>query len=263
MDYLISNKIISENQSGFVPGRSTSDAVFSLVNTLYHARNRQERSAVVFLDLRKAFDTVDHSILLHKLSQYGVDEESCLWLKDYLTQRMQQTRANNNLSTAEPVTMGVPQGSVLGPLLFITYINNIESVIKHGKTFLYADDLAVVVSGKDPARVKALLQADLDSIGKWCAANKLTVNSEKTQVLWVYSPRSIPNLVGQELTLNGVVLKVVQEFNYLGVKVDTYLSLSSQLKKQIGLMRLRLSQLRRVRMRTDQYTSLWSALRHN
>ena len=81
MDHLIENNIISENQSGSIPGTSTSDAVISLVNTLYHAHNRQERSAVVFLDLRKAFDTVDQSILLQKLKCYGVDEESCEWLK--------------------------------------------------------------------------------------------------------------------------------------------------------------------------------------
>ena len=163
---------------------------------------------------------------------------------------------SRNVSTHETVTCDVPQGSVLGPLLFICYINDITRVIRHSQYFLYADDLAIVVSGKDPIRISSLIQEDLNSISDWCFQNKLTINTEKTHVLWLYSPRSIPNLSQAGLRLNCRTLSVVKEFNYLGVKVDTHLTLCVQLKKQINLMRSCLYQLHRLRARSDQPTAL-------
>ena len=142
------------------------------------------------------------------------------------------------------------------PLLFIAYINDVTQVIKHSSYFLYADDLALVVSGKDPARVQALLQEDLTAVEKWCMKNKLTVNANKTMVMWSYSSRSVPDLSNAALILNGKDLKVVKEFNYLGILLDTNMSLRPQLKKQINLMRRRLAQLRRLRRNTDKETAL-------
>ena len=254
--HLLENKIISEQQFGFIPGRSTGDAIFGLCNELYKARNKGERSAVVFLDLKKAFDTVDRTILMKKLSSFNVQNEALSWLDDFLQDRQQQTRANGKVSKLQPVSKGVPQGSVIGPLLFIAYINDVTHVITNCKFFLYADDLAVVVSAADPERVRLLLQQDLDAIGKWCNQNKLTVNASKTQVLWVYSSRSIPDLTNMDLVLNNTILKRVPEFNYLGLTMDTYLSLSKQLSKQINLMRVRISQLRRLFRRTDKHVAL-------
>ena len=88
----------------------------------------------------------------------------------------------------------MPQGSVVGPLLFVAYINDVSTIITHAKYFLYADDLALVVSGRDMERIRILLQEDLDRVGDWCALNKLTVNTAKTQVLWSHASRSIPDL---------------------------------------------------------------------
>ena len=244
LDYMIANNIIADEQAGFVPGRSTGDSIFGLVNHLYSAMNKQERSAVVFLDLRKAFDTVDHSILLQKLRHYGIDDASRGWFQNYLDSRLQQTRANDMTSSLQEVRMGVPQGSVLGPLLFIVYMNDVINSITHSSTFLYADDLAIVISGKDPERVKSLLQLDLDSVSRWCSDNKLTINNDKTHVLWVFSPRSIPDLSNCDLTIDGRVLSVVPVFNYLGLNIDRHLNMASQLKKQIRLLRMRLPQLR-------------------
>ena len=193
MKHLLVQGIVSDQQHGYIPNRSTSDAILGLLHTLYDAANRGLCSAVIFVDLKKAFNTINHTNLLEKLKGCGVDDDGVRWFREYLHQRQECTMANG--TTSDPLTQeyGVPQGSVLGPLLFITYINNVESVISHGESFLYTDDLEVVVSGKDPARVRSLLQADLNSIGKWCAANKLTVNSKKTQILWSYSSSSSSN----------------------------------------------------------------------
>ena len=144
----------------------------------------------------------------------------------------------------------------MGPLLFVTYINDVTNIIIHGKHFLYADDLAVVVSAKDPSRIESLLQEDLNAVGNWCTANKLTVNTEKTQIMWSFSTRSIPDLTTISLKLNGIELKSVPSFNYLGVTLDTHLTLKCQLVKLINLTRLRLSQLRRLRQRTDKAVAI-------
>ena len=159
-----------------MPKRSTTDACFGLIQSLFEARNRGEISALVFLDLKKAFDTVNHSVLLDKLSKIGCDAFCIAWFRDYLSGRLQKTLANSFHSATKPITCGVPQGSVLGPLLFIIYINDVVDVINHCSFFLYADDLAIVVSGRDHNVLAHLLQDDLNNIYEWCYSNVLTVN---------------------------------------------------------------------------------------
>ena len=256
MDYLVRENLLTPKQSGFIPGKCTGDAIYGLMMEIYNARNKGHRSAVVFLNLRKAFDTVDHLLLLQKLAAYGLADNFLKWLKDYLTGRQQQTRANNILSDRAPVDRGVPQGSVVGPLLFVAYINDVSDVIVHSKYYLYADDLALVVSAKNPERIRLLLQEDLDKVGQWCARNKLTVNTTKTQVLWSYSARSVPDLTEADLFLNGNRLEVVSQFNYLGVTLDTHMTLTPHMKKRIGLVRARLAQLRKIREKSDVKTSV-------
>ena len=151
------------------------------------SRNRGEVVAVVFLDLRKAFDTVNHLLLLNELCTLGCNARSLRWFESYLTGRSQTTRVGDVISGVAPVTCGVPQGSVLGPLLFVIYINKIVSVLQHSTYFMYADDLAVAVSHTDPYMVQTLLQLDLDAISNWCDMFRLTVNSDKTHLLWCKS----------------------------------------------------------------------------
>ena len=256
LEHLVRENLISEKQAGFMPGRSTGDAVYHLLSDLYTARNTSQRSAVVFLDMRKAFDTVDHLILLDKLAALNLEDNFLEWLRHYLGGRRQQTRANNIVSDTESVERGVPQGSVVGPLLFIIYVNDVCKIIKNAKYYRYADDIALVVSCKDVNRACALMQDDLDRIGFWCGQNKLTINASKTQVLWSFSPRSIPNLVGVDLRLNGETLKVVSQFNYLGVIVDCHLRMSQHLKKVISMVQSKLPQLRRIRAGSDQKTAV-------
>ena len=206
--------------------------------------------------MRKAFDTVDHLLLLRKLESFNLGEGFIAWLRHYLIDRQQQTKANNTISGCLPVDRGVPQGSVVGPLLFIAYINDVSKVIVHSSFHLYADDLALVVSGRDVNRIRTLLQEDVNNVGKWCKTNKLTVNTGKTQILWSFSQRSPPNLENMTLFLNDQPLEVVDEFKYLGVVVDRHLSLASHLKKRIDLVRVRLKQLKRIKKASDCKTTL-------
>ena len=217
LSHLLRCNIIDGLQFGFLPGRSTTDATFRLTQDIYMARNLSQISAIVFLDLKKAFDTVNHNILLGKLGKIGCNQNCVNWFRDYLTGRYQTTRANNKISGSREITCGVPQGSVLGPLLFIIYINDVVSNLKHSTYYLYADDLAIIVSGNSPDIISTLIQEDLDIISKWCYANVLTINAAKTNVLWCYPIRYLPNLNGCELYMNNIELKRVPEFNFIWV----------------------------------------------
>ena len=254
--HMLVNNLLDNKQFGFLPGRSTVDATFSLIQALYEARNKSNYSVVVFLDFKKAFDTVNHNILLKKLSKYGCNADSVSWFKDYLQHRTQTTFANNVSSTREPINCGVPQGSVLGPLLFIIYVNDIVSILENSSHFLYADDLAIVVSGKSVDILVTLLQDDLNRIQLWCDNNMLTVNTKKTQVLWCYPLRYPPDLSNCDIFLCDNLLKRVKEFNYLGVIIDHDLQFKAQCKKVRSMAFSRFIQLQNIKQNIDEALSL-------
>ena len=247
VDHLLVSQLVSDNQFGFLPNRSTGDATFELVNEMYMARNKGEVVATVFLDMRKAFDTVNHLCLLHKLDAMGSSQNSLDWFRNYLTGRVQRTTVNNTTSDPLEITCGVPQGSVLGPLLFAAYINDIEKIVEHGKLILYADDIALVVRANSVDRITALLQSDLDRISQWCKSNKLTVNCDKSFIMWSHSKNVTPDLSNCNIMMDGSTLKRVKEFNYLGVVVDRHLTFIPHVRKMRAIAQLRLSQLRRIR----------------
>ena len=148
----------------------------------------------VFLDLTKAFDAVDHGILMTKLSTVGVSENSLAWFKSYLGNRKQRTSCGNELSEALPVNIGVPQGSIPGPLLFLIYINDLPVVTKHCDVSLYADDTVLYCFAKEPGQLESKLNEDLYNVALWLKANKLTVNLSKTKLVLIGSHRKLENI---------------------------------------------------------------------
>ena len=224
LEFVLSNNHIANCQYGFLPGRSTVDAIFKLTNDLYSARNCKHFASIVFLDLRKAFETVNHSRLLLKLRTIGCSFQTILWFKSYLENRSQATVANATRSEVKSIACGVPQGSVLGPLLFILYINGIVDCIKNAKCYLYADDLALMVSAASVGRVTTLMQEDLNGISEWCQVNRLTVKCEKTKVMWSHSNRVHPDLTNCGLYVQNTLLQTVKSFIYLGATIDYNLS---------------------------------------
>jgi hypothetical protein len=140
-------------------------------------------TASVFLDFSKAFDMVDHAILLCKLKSFGLDNNSLNWFESYLTNRQQKTSINNTLSSSLPVSVGVPQGSILGPLLFIIYINDMPNIVKHCKIILYADDTLLYYSSNLVKDIELCVNEDLHSICKWLDENLLTLNCAKSKFL--------------------------------------------------------------------------------
>ena len=149
---------------------------------------------VVFLDLKKAFDTVDHVLLLAKLELYGVTGLALNLFKSYFAERLQVCSVNGKLSNPRIVSCGVPQGSILGPLLFLVYINDLPNCLQFTSARLFADDMNITVSGKSIEEMERTINLDLLNVKEWLLANKLSLNIVKTEYLLIGSPHNIKHL---------------------------------------------------------------------
>lgn len=213
----------------------------------------------------KAFDCVSHSILLAKLARYGVKGTPLIWFQSYLTNRSQLVKIGTKMSTILPVTAGVPQGSILGPLLFLIAINDLPKVVGHRMVILYANDIQLCLSHRPEETDTAYhnLEVDLENIIQWCNLNGLKNNRDNTQVLSVCTSqnrRNIPREVS--LSLNGGKLGFVKEAKNLGVIFDDQLNFKPHLdnitrkcKKELcALKRAKHCLPRRTRIKTIETT---------
>ena len=199
--YLSENKILSQSQFGFRPKLSTSTALAFFTDSILDNADNGLITASVFLDLSKAFDTVDHNILLRKLKLIGLDSKSLNWFESYLSNRLQKTSISNTLSSPLPVSVGVPQGSILGPLLFIIYVNEMPNIVKHCKIILYADDTLLYYSSNSAKDIEQRINEDLLSISKWLDENLLTLNCAKSKFLLFGSNRRLKAFTNVSITV--------------------------------------------------------------
>ena len=174
--------------------------------------------------LKNSFTQIDdHDILCHKLAQYGVVGWSNAWISNYLSNRVQKVKFNGAISESKSISVGVPQGSILGPLLFIIYLNDLPAVIHNCKVSCYADDTAIYVSGPNCETVQSDLQEDLNRIAFWLKGNKLSLNVTKTKVL-CFATQHYRNSTNLVLNIDGSVLEQVTSYKYLGMISDQKLS---------------------------------------
>ena len=181
--YVNESKVLCENQFGFRKSKNITDALFLLTRDFNEAIIKNKRSMVVFLDLAKAFDTVDRTKLLRKLQLLGVKENAYKWFESYFENRVQMTTINGINSKLKTVDFGVIQGSTLGPLLFLIYINNLAKVYIGGKLYMFADDTAIFFQADSWEEVFELAPRNLTLIKKWFDQNLLTLNITKTKFL--------------------------------------------------------------------------------
>ena len=206
---------------------------------------------------------MDHSILLTKLSYYGFRGKIIEVLKSYLSNRRQIVNVNNNISDELPVTVGVPQGSVLGPLLFLIYINDLPLISERSDFLIYADDTTITLSEDNVYQLCESLSSDLSIINEWMKANLLTINLSKT----FYTVISLSNIPGNiQITLNGTELNYSQEFKFLGVIIDNKLTFKSHIKeisrkisKSVGIIR-KISFFPRFILKSLYYTLVYPYL---
>jgi len=224
LDHMISNGFISDRQHGFVPGRSCSTQLLEVLDKWTDILDKGGDIDVIYLDLAKAFDSVPHYRLLLKLKSYGVNGTVLEWIKNFLMERRQQVMVAGTGSQWAPVLSGVPQGSVLGPLLFICYINDMPETVS-SFIYMYADDTKVVREVTSVTDCEEL-QSDLDSIQHWSQMWQLKFNSDKCKIMHLGHGR---NRAEYTMNENGVSvpLEVISEEKDLGVWVDNKLKFSA------------------------------------
>ena len=176
------HEVINKNQFGFRKNSNTDLAVINSVNQIISAIENNSINCTIFLDLAKAFNTVNHQILLRKLDKYGVRGLPLMLIKNYLLDRKQITNVNNHKSNELKINVGVPQGSCLGPLLFLIYINDIH-LASNFKINLFADDASLSMSHSDPIILESQINTELININKWLISNKLFLNYQKSNYL--------------------------------------------------------------------------------
>ena len=171
----------------------------------------------IFLDLKKAFDTVDHSILCEKLKKYGVSGKSYEIIHSYLKERKQTVDIRGTQAEFKNVDIGVPQGSILGPLLFIIYINDLVNIDGSCEYFMYADDTAIFFKHRDTYVLQTMINTALPKISSWLQSNFLTLNIAKT-IYQIYSKRKISTNI--KVQINGMFIEKRSTVRYLGVLID-------------------------------------------
>jgi hypothetical protein len=201
VNHLEINHLLYDHQYGFSRGKSTEHNLLHLVNYVSSALNEGEYSVGIFLDLKKAFDLVDHRILLAKMERYGIIDVPHAWFNSYLSDRSQVVDINGAYSNPQDVNMSVIQGSLLGPTLFLIYINDFPNCTTLD-TFLFADDTSALKSGPNLPQLFTQLNSELYKIATWYRANKMSANASKTKYIIFHNKGKTVDTVGLDLIYN-------------------------------------------------------------
>lgn len=232
IDFITENNILQPNQSGFRSSFSTSSAALDVSEHIIDCLRHHKHACAVLIDLAKAFDTIDHKILLKKLYCYGFRDTSFDWCESYLSDRKQQVLINDTLSdflTEQPY--GVPQGSVLGPLFFLIYINDINTAIKSSYFHLYADDTIIIKSHDDLNTLVKNMESELLNVHDWLVLNGLTPNKKKCESIFFGNPQQLKKCEGAQISFKEEVLQTKSSVKYLGVHFDSTLSWKKQVSE--------------------------------
>ena len=228
MTYLTSHKLLHSTQSGFRPNHSCETTLLQMINKFLEAINNSQIIGMVMVDFRKAFDLVDHTLLLKKLRHYKLSDKTIDLFSSYLLDRKQKVVINNIESRTENVLFGVPQGSILGPLLFLMFINDLPLYTNNVSTDLYADDTTLYMIGETQDYIEQNLQIALQNLSEWCKLNGMLLNTEKNKAMLITTSQKRLHLHNDilHLTYNNDVLNSVENEKVLGVRIDNNLTWS-------------------------------------
>lgn len=259
------HNLLQDFQHGFRKHRSTETALLTQKEIIIDAFSRQQMALGIYVDFSKAFDLIDHSILLDKLENYGVRGTAHALLKSYLSNRTQFVDTNNVTSGRKPVVVGVPQGSILGPLLFLIYINDIVNCTDNATFVSYADDTTVFITGNSESEITAVANKALSDLDAWASVNRLRINPLKTQVI-LYTTKGRTPTKKVDLFLTSQQLEMVDSVCTLGVHFSKHLTwneqvnnLNSKLSSAIGIL-ARVRRILPTKVKIMIYNALVSSL---
>jgi hypothetical protein len=264
--HLESNSLMDPNQSAYRKHHSCETIVLSILNDIYGAIARKEISLAVLLDMSAAFDTLDHDVLIDKLEKNGITDEALDWLRMYLKDRTHCTQINDDVSESLPLKMGVPQGSVLGPLLFTIYIRELGEVIRDlGIRYsIYADDVLLLIHAKPSDLPAAISQINecLNIIKQWTASNFLQLNSNKTEFIAFGSRDQLKKVAVTEVLVNDELFQIKPAVRYLGIYLDSQLKFTKHINHicRAAYANLKMLQSLRSSLTNERFSILAHAL---
>jgi len=229
MKFLKRNEVLYEGQYGFRKGRSTHDAILDFTGNVLDRLDRGDYTIGLFLDMSKAFDTLKHDTLLRKFEFYGIRGVALNWIKSYLQLRSIKVNFNGTISDEFEVSYGTPQGSVLGPLMYVVLANDLVKTLKFSNCVTFADDTTLIASGRNLKFLYRKVNEDLRTLSSWFDSNSLTLNVEKSKYILFRSKKKLPNYIGS-LKLSGKNICRVKDIKFLGVIVDEFLEWNMQVK---------------------------------
>ena len=229
-NYFYENELLSQTQFGFTKNRNTEDALTLLTENIYRSLNDKQTCILLLLDFSKAFDVVPHNLLLQKLNRLGVSKDSINWFQSYLSGRTQYVKLGDISSSLAPITQGVPQGSILGPLFFNIYTNDFQNCHNsfHSQ---YADDTAILIADRNIDTLNTKVNNVLENIVTWVEANRLSLNLQKTQYLVMTNIKSPINL---NVMAKGTTINRTASAKLLGVIFDEKLSFKNHINSLIS-----------------------------
>ena len=266
MTHLEDNKLLSENQHAYRKNHSTVTCLAEVINYVHRLIDKKKYTAIASLDLSKAFDSIKHKLLLKKLRKLGLSENSVQWIGSYLKSRKQRTKFNNYTSQEETVYSGIPQGSILGPLLFLCFTNDFHDQFNEDfKTIAYADDTQIIVEAKTLTQLKTKVQEGITLAQKWYQSNTMKNNIGKTEVI-VFNNNRKSEYLQIKVVDEGkeVKIKSQESITILGVIIDNNLNWKKQVndvkKKSMNVTRNihRINHLLPIENRMDLYHAVIS-----
>ena len=249
IDYLDNINFFIESQFGFRKNLNTSDAINQFLEHCYKSLSNKNHTIALFLDLKKAFDSVDRSILLKKLFHIGIRGHHHKWLTSYLSDRKQYCTVRNENSDTIIMAHGVPQGTVLAPLLFLVYINDLAKCSRCLQFINFADDTTAFVSGNNIDNLYEVVNVEIDNINRWLITNKLAMNETKTVYMLITHSRAEIN---NEIKISQHTLKRVNVAKFLGIFIDEKLTF----KRHTEYICKKLSKSNGIIYRVSQYLPL-------
>ena len=242
--FLVKKLLLYDSQFGYRPNHSTTDAILEFVGRVIKGFERGENTLALFLDLSKAFDSIQHSTLLTKLENFGVRGPAYKWFESYLSNRKMYVDFKGNKSELQVLEFGVPQGSVLGPLLFILLTNDLAHSLQKCKSILFADDTTIYCTNKNVRVLTDSIKSDLAILVDWFHANKLSLNLNKTNFIFFQPKGTKKDNINVSLKVNDSTISRVDVVKFLGVYIDQNLTFDkhakyvcSKLSKNLYMMR--------------------------